>query len=95
MAIAADGKTLASGSHDTTNKLWGLAKGKEITTLRGHSDQVHSVAFIPDGKTLASGSQYDTVKLWDVASGREIATIKHGYHVRWVAFTPGSRPRHA
>jgi len=55
VAISPDGKTLASGSKDKTVKLWDVATGKEVVTLKGHTDPVLSVAFGPDGKTLASG----------------------------------------
>jgi WD40 repeat protein len=91
VALTADGKTLASGSYDTTIKLWNLSTGKEIATLRGHTDWIFSVAFTPDGKTLASASQDDTARLWDVVTGREIVAIKHGYHVKRVVFTPDSK----
>jgi WD40 repeat protein len=91
VAITSEGKTLASGSFDTTIKLWDVPTGKEIATLRGHGGGVHSVAFTQDGKTLASGSQDDTVKVWDVATGRETVTLKHEYHVRRVAFTPDGK----
>jgi uncharacterized protein (TIGR03067 family) len=91
VAITADGKTLASGSYDTTIKLWDLATGKETTPLRGHTAGVYSIAFAPDGKTLASGSHDDTARLWDVASGKEIAILKHAYHVKRVVFTPDGK----
>jgi WD40 repeat protein len=58
------GKTLASGSYDNTIKLWNLATGEEIRTLRGHSQSVRSIAISPDGKTLASGSADNTIKIW-------------------------------
>jgi len=64
--ISPDGKTLASGSCDTTVKLWGVGTGQERATLQGHAKTVWSLAFSPDGKTLASASTDNTVKLWDV-----------------------------
>jgi WD40 repeat protein len=57
---------LASGSKDKTVKLWSVESQKEVTTLKGHSDYVLSIAFSPDGKYLASGSQDKTVKLWSI-----------------------------
>src|ERR1700681_2867067 len=56
VAFSADGKTLASGSFDTTIKLWDVATGKNTAPLQGHSGPVYTVAFSPVGKTLASGS---------------------------------------
>ena len=55
VAVTADGKMLASGSYDTTIKLWDLATGKETFPLRGHTAAVYSVAFAPDSKTLPRG----------------------------------------
>jgi hypothetical protein len=35
-----------------------------LSTLKGHSDRVTSLAFSPDRQTLASGSMDKTIKLW-------------------------------
>ena len=91
VAFSPDGKTLASGSHDQSIKLWDVATRRSIDTLRGHYCEVCSVAFSPDGKTLASGSKDNSIKVWDVATGWSIATLTgHSGSVWSVAFSPDS-----
>ncbi|MBW4575960.1 MAG: serine/threonine protein kinase, partial [Aphanothece sp. CMT-3BRIN-NPC111] len=59
------------------------------TTLSGHSNWVHSVAFSPDGQSLASGSDDKTLKIWDVATGKVKSTLTgHSDRVYSVAFSP-------
>ena len=53
-----------------------------VTTLKGHTDPVTSVAFSPDGKRIVSGSDDKTVKVWDAHTGQEIRTLKG--HTNWV-----------
>ena len=71
VAFSADGKTLASGSGDTTIILWDVTNQKsptQLSLLAGHKSWVDSVAFSVDGKTLASGSGDTTIILWDVTN---------------------------
>ena len=56
IAFSPNDKILASGSGDTTIKLWNIEIFKEIKTLTGHSAAVYSIAFNYDGTLLASGS---------------------------------------
>jgi WD40 repeat protein len=50
ISFSPDGKYLASGSGDTTIKIWEVGSWKLIKTLEGHSNSVYSVSFSPDGK---------------------------------------------
>ena len=94
LAFSPDSQILAWGSGDQV-KLWKHASEslfgfvrRDITTLKGHTDEVGSVAFSPDGKTLASAGRDKTVKLWDVSTGRNIRTLKHTKSVVNVSFSP-------
>ncbi|KAF2462479.1 uncharacterized protein BDR25DRAFT_202744, partial [Lindgomyces ingoldianus] len=51
---------LASGSDDNTVKIWDASSGACLSTLKGHSNVVISVAFSPDSTRLASGSHDET-----------------------------------
>ncbi|KAL4787985.1 WD40-repeat-containing domain protein [Aspergillus varians] len=75
VAFSSDGSTLASGSDDTTIKLWDVNTGKGLQTLTSHLSWVKSVTFSSEGSTLASGSYDTTIKLWDVNTGKELQTL--------------------
>ena len=90
--FSADERTLASGSHDHTIKLWYVENRKLRATLKGHTDFVSTVAFSPHGQTLASGSWDNTIRLWDVATGKSVVTLSgHTDRVLAVAFSPNGR----
>ena len=55
-----------SGDGDETIKIWNLESMALIKELKGHSNDVISIAFSPDGKTLVSGSKDETIKIWNV-----------------------------
>jgi WD40 repeat protein len=63
-----DGRYLASGSWDSTVKIWDVQSGKEVQTLRGHAGFIYGLAFSPDGRRLASASgstRYGEIRVWD------------------------------
>ncbi len=92
IAVAPDGKTLATGSYDQKIKLWNAETGKEIKTLSGHNGAVFGLAFRPDGKILASASADRTVKLWDVAAGERRDTLSQPLKEQFtVAFSPDGK----
>ncbi|KAK6605130.1 Vegetative incompatibility protein HET-E-1-like protein 7 [Botrytis cinerea] len=92
VAFSPDGKVVASGSRDTTVRLWDVATGESLKTLEGHSEWVESVAFSPDGKVVASGSYDKTIRLWDVATGESLQTLEgHSNWVTSVSFSPDGK----
>ena len=73
LAISDDGGTLASVCDDVL-KLWDVATGKNLATLKKYDSGIGSVALSPDGKILALGStegidgtvEKNTIELWDI-----------------------------
>ncbi|KAJ5936163.1 hypothetical protein N7454_005461 [Penicillium verhagenii] len=84
---------LASGSFDTTVRIWDPITGQNTSTLEGHSGWVISIAWSPDGSRLASGSIDTTVRIWDPITGQNMSTLKgHSGWVTSITWSPdGSR----
>ncbi|XP_078096606.1 coronin-7 [Mustelus asterias] len=56
---------LASSSYDMTVRIWNLSSGKEEIILRGHTDQIFSLAWAPDGQQLATVSKDGKIRVYD------------------------------
>jgi WD40 repeat protein len=105
ITISPDGKTLAvlyAGDYDrnrTTGdlnggvRLFDMASGKDVRSIRGHKHMAISLAFSPDGKTLATGgSQNDfDVRLWEAGTGKELRAIAVAATVPALAFSPDGK----
>lgn len=66
--------------------------GTIISTYRGHSDGVFSIAWSPDSKRIASASSDKTVQVWDATTGKHILTYSEpSSSVSDVAWSPDGR----
>jgi len=68
-----DGRWLASGSADSTCRVWNIEKTsqREGTELKGHAGSVDQLIWDPNNSDiLATASQDKTVRVWDVRSSQ-------------------------
>lgn len=70
--IARDGALAVSASRDATVRTWDLATFACTQVLRGHTDQISSLALSGDGVAL-SGSRDGSSILWDLRNGAALA----------------------
>jgi RNA polymerase sigma factor (sigma-70 family) len=77
--FTADGSTLLVADGRNVRR-WDLAAGKELETVRGHTDRVFSVAVAAKGKMIASCSSDGTVRLYE-ADGIRTPAHRHTFVV--------------
>jgi WD40 repeat protein len=53
-----------------------LQTGELLHTLKGHTNQVSSLAISYNGQIIASGSSDKTIKLWDLQTGELLHTLE-------------------
>ncbi|KAI9815462.1 MAG: hypothetical protein M1827_002596 [Pycnora praestabilis] len=72
MCLQFDDSILASGSYDSTIKIWDVETGEELRTLRGHESGIRCLQF--DDTKLISGSIDRSLKVWNWRTGECIST---------------------
>ncbi|XP_071734988.1 WD40 repeat-containing protein HOS15-like [Rutidosis leptorrhynchoides] len=61
---------LASGSCDSTVKLWDVQSGNLLSSLNAHREAVYTLSFSPNGEYLASGSMDRCMHVWSLKDGK-------------------------
>ena len=91
VAFAPDGRQVAAACQDSNVYLLDT-RTRSVRALRGHADQVFSVAFSADGRLLASGDWGGTVRLWEVVTGKQARVLRgHTAAVSGLSFSPDGR----
>jgi WD40 repeat protein len=97
MALAPDGKSLASAGLDSAVRLWNLDPPGLKAVLQSNWGPLNTVAFAPDGKKMAWAGTTGVVIVWALAKGKEgrsaqpMALGGHKGSVRSVAFAPDGK----
>ncbi|KAF7556862.1 hypothetical protein G7Z17_g1119 [Cylindrodendrum hubeiense] len=69
-----DDNIMATGSYDTTIRIWNIETGEVMRTLRGHTSAVRCLQF--DDSKLISGSFDKTIKIWNWQTGECLSTLQ-------------------
>jgi WD40 repeat protein len=87
LAWTKDRKTLVSGSHDYSIRMWDTTKWEQTTVLQ-HTFPIFAIAISPNGRILASASMDKTVQLWNLDNGQLISSsLQHTEIVDCVSFS--------
>jgi WD40 repeat protein len=91
VALSPDGKFVASVGDDMVAKIFEVASGKLVHTLKGHKERtpthfpsmLYAVAWSADGKTLATADKVGTIQTWDTTTGKIVKTLEAPGFYTW------------
>jgi len=104
IAFTPDGRSLVSAGDDKVIRVWDIASGQTVRTLRGQSGEgdegkIFAMALSPNGQWLAVGGwlggnieQSRAIRLYDFNTGEVVAVLPgHEDVINALAFSPDNR----
>ena len=88
--MTTDGRRLFAASDDRTVRVWDVAAGHLLHTLRGHAGPVNAVAVSADGQAIVSASEDETLRVWD-AGGLDCRVLREASAKSLQLFACGTR----
>lgn len=83
VVFSPDGLRAASGSGDTTVRLWDTTTDTPFKTLASHCNWILCVSFSPNNSYVASGGMDGAVIVWDAKTGGIHGSPMKG-HSKWI-----------
>ena len=80
------GRLIASGSWDTTVRIWETQTGECLHIMTEHTEKVWEVVLNKNASHLASCSEDKTIKIWDTKTGLCVKTLGDADCVYSLAF---------
>lgn len=74
VAFSPNGQLVLSGSEDNSIRVWDIAAGAGVKTLRGHGSDVHACTFSPDGNVVLAGDDQN-IRVWNLAGYQEVRVV--------------------
>ncbi|CAE6500932.1 unnamed protein product, partial [Rhizoctonia solani] len=77
VTFSPDGRSIASGSYDSTIRLWDAddpfpTPSANHHPFMGHTGAITSISYSSSGNMIASGSTDCTIRLWETTNGRTV-----------------------